>query len=336
VFKLLNTYFLKSELSSPDSYKVLLQTLLGENTSYEGKLFEKSDLTPLLQSYTDDDTANLVVNALELTGLRGKIILSSHTVNGTSDLLEINNGSFFEDVIPAYSLKATKFLNSKVVCIDGFIESVSEIHRVLNDAAASKENVVIFSRGMADEVIHTMKVNYDRGTVTAIPVIVKYDLLGSNLLNDIAIASGTDVVSNLKGQLISTIDISEIPRVDSIDVTSTGVLIENKSTDVTIDRHIVFLQKKINSAANDAEKSILTKRLQSLGTKRATIRLKESKDKLKRSFEIDQCLRAIKSATTHGVTMWNNMCMPLASVKAGIFYAKQFEKTVDDLGAMIC
>jgi hypothetical protein len=222
-----------------------------------------------------------------------------------------------------------------LVCIDGFIESVSEIHRVLEDAASYKDTIILFVRGLSNEVLHTLKINYDRGSLQVIPVLVKYDLLGANMLNDVAVINFSDVISSNKGQLISNIDITNFPRVESVDVTSTGILIENSNASKTIDAHIKRLQEKIINSDNQYEKDILEKRIQNLGMNRITIRLKEEENKKLKSFEIDRAIRAIKDARTYGVGELSARLLPYSGIKSGFFYAEKFLKDVESLGAVI-
>jgi hypothetical protein len=193
----------------------------------------------------------------------------------------------------------------------------------------------LFIRGLSDEVLHTLKVNYDRGSLQVIPVIIKYDLDGANLLNDIAITNHSDVVSSNKGQLVNNIDITSFSRVESVDITDAGILIENQTSRRAIDTHIKRLQEKIINSENQYEKDSLQKRIQNLGMHRITIRLRSFQDKQERSLEIDRALRAIKNAHTHGVCIYKNKFYPHAALKAGTFYAKKFLMLTKELGCIV-
>jgi hypothetical protein len=151
---------------------------------------------------------------------------------------------------------------------------------VLQDTSSSKDTIILFVRGLSNEVLHTLKVNYDRGSLRVIPVLVKYDLTGVNVLNDIAITNFSDVVSSNKGQLINNLDITNFSRVESVDVTLTGTLIENSKASQVIDAHIKRLQEKIINSDNQYEKDVLENRIQNLGMNRITIRLKEAENKI--------------------------------------------------------
>ena len=63
----------------------------------------------------------------------------------------------------------------KVLIIDGMIESIGEIHHVLEKAASEKNPIVMFVRSMADDVRSTLSLNVKRGTIDLIPVEVGFN-----------------------------------------------------------------------------------------------------------------------------------------------------------------
>lgn len=329
------THMLQAEAVSAGGYDGFLAALNKKSLKGQVTAFDRSKLSQLLQTFVDTTTADILNDCLDMTGIHGKIVLSSHPVNGEDSIIELNNSCFFPDMTSVFEIKSTKFLNPRIVCIDGYVESVSELHRMLEDAATLKDTIVLFVRGLSDEVVHTLKVNYDRGSLQIIPVIIKYDLEGVNLLNDVAAINSSDVVSTYKGQLINNVDITNFARIESVDVTSTGVLIENSSATSAINSHIKFLQEKIIKSENQYEKDVLTKRIQNLGMNRVTIRLGEEKDKLQRSLEIDRALRAVKNASSYGVCEIDEKLYPYSAIKAGTFYAEKFLKSAHNLGALI-
>ena len=337
LLELFVNYLIKSESISPGTSTILLNLLSGPVLeSYESSRFSTENIDSLIKTFADDTTSNLVIDSLKLSGLYGKIVIGNHIPEGNKDVIELTYGSFFPDVYPAVKIKNSKFIDSKVIVIDGYVESVSEIHHLLEEASRLKDNTFLFVRGLSDDVIHTIKVNNNRGTLSVIPLITKYDLKGANLLNDIAVVSNCDVVSTHKGQLISNIDLSQIKRVDSIVINDTGILIENKCTNSNVDRHIKFLQQRIIDAGNEAESEILSSRLKNLGSNRVTIFLKQDSNKAKRSFMIDQSLRAIKMSSTYGVVSFNGKTYPLPSLKAALHYQQKILELVNSVGCLVC
>lgn len=336
VFELFQYHAHVSESISPGSYEVFLDYLLSKFKAHEVLPFplSKKNSLKIIESFSDSDTKSLIFEALILAGLEGKIILSKE-FSEHENILEITSGCFFPDIRPAFEIDLTKFFGIKLIPIDGYIESISEIHRVLENAASLKETIILFVRGLSNEVLHTLKVNYDRKSMVAIPVVVKFDLDGANTLNDIAVTSGCDVVSSIKGQLMNSIDINDYPRIQSIDLSSSGVLIENSCKRKDIDFHIKTLQKKILEAENDATVDALTKRIQCLGTNRVTIKLFNDNKKIEKIVMIDRALKAIKMASTYGVVEYKGKYIPASSLFSGEYFSKKFKESMSDIGAMV-
>jgi hypothetical protein len=136
------------------------------------------------------------------------------------------------------------YIDPKVICIDGFIESVAEVNGLFEQIAESKQFCFLFVRGMSDEVKHTIKVNFDRGLMKIIPYVVRFDFDGINTLVDLATICGNDVISSHRGDLISAIKISEHKNVDRIDVSQKNVVIYNRSTRGSVARHVSNLSAK--------------------------------------------------------------------------------------------
>lgn len=338
VFQLLLTHANKAESVAAGAYEGFLNYLFYRDhfiSDLKNVALTSLNINNLLSTFVDEQSKHMLIDCFDLIGLNGKIVLSQHPVNGDRNIIELNSSCYFPEIIPAFQIKSTKFLNPKLICIDGFIENVSEIHRVLENANSSKETIILFVRGLSNDVLNTLKINYDRGSLQVIPAIVKYDLDGVNLLNDIAITNFSDVVSSNKGQLISSINIDDYNRVDSVDVTSSGVLIENHRATKIIDLHTKKLQEKIINSNNQYEKDLVTKRIQNLGMNRVTIRLHENQNNKNKLFEIDRALRAVKASREYGICELNNKTYPYSGIMTGIFYAKQFKSKISDLGAII-
>ncbi len=338
IANLLLTHLLKVETLAPASSDLMLEFLIKKNAYHSIVTCVKlstNTLEKLLLTYTDMHLKEIICESLRLAGLSGKVVLMQHHSQQDIDLIELNDGSFFPNVISLLNFKNSKFLNPRVICIDGYIESVAEIHHLLEDAASIKENIFLFTRGMSDDVIHTLKVNYDRGLLGVLPFLVSYDLDGANLLNDIATVAGSDVVSSLKGQLISNIDIAKFPRVDYINLNNSGILIEKRDSIDRVINHISILQKKLLDIDSQMGKDMLSKRIKNLGSRRVGISLRDDENLAKRSFMIDRALRATKAASTHGLIEYENKFYPLSTFKVAQHYHNEFMHMFNSLGSII-
>jgi len=115
--------------------------------------------------------------------------------------------------------------NCHVCLIDGIIENVGEIHHLLEYFHEKKLPLLIAARGFADDVISTLSMNISRKTLNCMPFIVGVNENSINTLVDMAVICGGDVVSSLKGELISSIDPNSLPVVSHITHTHSSLTI---------------------------------------------------------------------------------------------------------------
>jgi hypothetical protein len=332
VFDLLLSYLTKGEVISPGSSDLILEFLVKGKSGRETKpsSFQKKDLDLLLRTYCKDNvTLEMTKKSFEIAGFGGKISI----LYCEKDSVELTKGFFFEAVKPSFDTKNRVFLNPRIVCIDGLVESVSEIHHLLETCAEKKEPLIIFLRGISEEVTHTLKVNFERNTLDVVPVVVAYDLDGVNLLKDIAAVCKEDIVSSLKGDLISAINFSLLKRVEKVSFSKGSTVIENSS--LNLDSYLKFLQEKIISSSNETERKILEKRLSRLGNNQVVIRLADNKEKKARSFYVDRSIRAVKSAIDFGVTIYNGKMYPCSTLETADMLSKKFLETLDEVGALV-
>lgn len=272
-------------------------------------------------------TSSMLKEAMRLAGFGGRIVIEKTSSKTAS--VELVMGYTF-NVQPCFSV-TTKLERPRVFCIDGYIESVSEVHHLFEAAAEAKETCVIFVRGLSDDVKHTVKVNYDRGTLKVIPVLVKYDLEGMNTLNDISVVSGSDLVSSIKGDLISSIKFDEAPRIDEATIYPSKVIITHSKTGHSVAGQVAMLQRKREETEVDDVVNLLNDRIRALSPNHVIIRLIDDKDFVMNSQAIDYALRAIRSAVDYGII---DDRLTTTKVAASVHSKKCFQ-TLMSLGAVL-
>ena len=223
----------------------------------------------------DNKMSSMVMQAYNMAGHGGQIFVDKEYAPTTS--VELTNGYTFQfglnqEFAVATKTKLWKESNVKCIVIDGIIERVSEIHHLLQYFFEEKWAGIIVCRGMKEEVLGTLIANYNRNTLNVLPVIVPYDLEGMNALVDIAKVCGTDVVSSLKGELISTIDISEIVTVEKV-MLSNKLIIDNPSADLSVRAHMINILKQKESTNVSDKKDLFEKRVKALGSVCAHIKI---------------------------------------------------------------
>jgi len=291
------------------------------------RLATADDLHRVVHSIDETYLRDVLNTALELAGYGGKI--SVEKSSSASSSVEVTRGYNFQ-IAPCWDLTMIA-TTPKVAIIDGYVEKVSELHHLLEAASASKEPLVIFGRGYHDDVINTLRVNFTRGTLIAVPILVNFDLDGINTLNDIAVVCGSDVVSSNKGDLISSIDYVGLKRVDRVTIRRDVVSIDNASTRREVNIHRSnLLKKRAESPAFDVSK-LIDKRIRSLNGRQVIVRLPDDKHYLYRSRKIDVALRTMKIIVDHGIIDGE----PALGKVASEHHSDQFVMTLANVGNFI-
>jgi len=303
------------------------------NRTYDAspRVADANDIDKIITMYADPAgvrTSSMIKKAIELAGFAGKIIVEKTTSIVPS--VELVRGYTFnlQQLIP----NDVSFIKPRIVCIDGYVESVSEVHHLLEAASSAREPCVMFVRGMSEDVINTLKVNYDRGSLKIIPIGVNFDLDGMNTLVDLTVVSGGDLVSSLKGDLISSVKFEELPCVDQVTVFKGRVVVFNHSTHVNVKQHVVKLRERQRNELIDDVAKLLGARVKSLSPNHVVIRLPDDKDFIVSSQAIDYALRAVRSSIDHGVT---DDGRPITTELAAQVHADRCSRTLRSLGAYV-
>lgn len=269
-----------------------------------------------------------VATAVELAGFGGRIIIEKTSARTMS--VELVRGYTFElrQLLPI----DVSFVHPRACCIDGYIENVAEVHHLLEAAAEAKEPCALFVRGVSDDVKHTLKTNYDRGSLKVLPIGVNFDLEGMNTLNDLSVTLGCDLVSSLKGDLISSIRFHELPRVDQVTVYKGKVVIVNACTTTRVNAHVAQLRSRREAESIDDVGSLLDKRIRSLSPNHVVIRVPDDKDFVVSSQSIDYSLRAARSLIEHGVMKNGELA---ATELAAHVHADRCAQTIAGIGAYL-
>jgi len=227
----------------------------------------------------DDTCSYILEKSITLAGPSGNIYIDKGKSADTS--MELVCGYPYVLSAPDEFLVMTKakkiaFNECKVLLIDGLVEKESEVHSILQSFHESMQPGVIFARGFKEEVIATLATNWNRGTLKVLPVLVPYDLEGVNLLKDIAVITGNDVVSSLKGELISSIDFDEINTTPKLSYHEGNILIENNGTHHDVRKHISNLKLTILENPQEEKRRMISRRIKGLLSRCVYIRIDDS------------------------------------------------------------
>lgn len=283
----------------------LLSQLSSESIMPQEKVCRKGQLLRLLQDRGYSRRNYEVLRYLiDEVSIDTKILVKKTTAN-----------TLYVELTDGYSIDVQPLVNCigehddvKVACIDGYVETVSEIHHLLQQLSEASMACILLCRGMSDEVVHTLKVNVDRGSLKVFPCIVPFDIENANVIVDVAVIAGTDVVSSLKGQLISSVSVESLGRLESVTFHKTGIRIKNLDSKRRVALHIENIRRSITEK-DESVSLVYEKRLRSLAGKSIEICVPDDVDFLNNSQQFDEAIRIISA-------VMNNMYDPYGVITA--------------------
>lgn len=314
--ELLKQTTLPPNVTHTDLKANLDRCLLDLKTKLERKIvpFNNSLMTDYVENTLPDNSvlANVVLSAVNLAGLEGKIYIE----DGKQSMYSIEKKigyEFFAKPLKIF-LNSAGFLEyqeAKILLVDGLIESVSEIDNLLSVSFENKRPMLLVARGFSEEVIGTLKVNFDKGFLNIIPVLIDSDLESINLLADISAVCGGNVVSSLKGDMLCLVKYDDLVCVDKVRCQAGKIILENQATQGQIGKHLEFLLNKRQENQNVADiVDLVDKRIKALSANTVVIRLPNPGQIESQTIraKIDILLRDIKSLTSNGIVYFDDLC----------------------------
>jgi len=250
--------------------------------------------------------AKVVFEAIKVAGLEGKIYIE----NGRQSnyVIERKTGYNFKTKPFKFFMDASsnswERQNVRVLLVDGVLEQVSEIDQLLNGALATKQPGMIVARGFSEEIVATLKANFDRGILDIIPVRINSDLESINILNDIASVCGTDIVSSLKGELVCFVKWENLPSIQKVRCMTNLISIEENKTRNQVTSQVKhLLSKRLDNQNLEDVVALIDERIKSLTSESVIIRLPTitaiENQTVRTKF--DTCLRSTKSILNNGL-----------------------------------
>lgn len=297
------TFLTDSSTEIVEKYNNLFQ----QNISFLEMVETYSDLETLISNLAIDiKSKEILLETLLLAGVTDKVVVEESYLANYK--IEQSKGYSFAINPHGYFLgtqKHWKFSKCKVFVIDGSVESVGEIHTVLQQLSKN-DNVplVIIARSFAEEVIATLKINHQNKKLNVLPVVVDSSSLEfANVFADLSIVTGKECISFLKGDKISTIPLGEIPVVDELMATEGRVTILNEYSDAGVTNHLRLLVEKKQQCEQIELVELIEKRIKSLVSSSIKIHIPKHVSQAERQMiksNIDFGFKTIRSCLGHG------------------------------------
>ena len=279
----------------------------------------------------DDEVGNMVADAMEKVSNDGVITIEeSKTMKTELDLVE--GMQFDRGYISAYMAtdmeKMEAVLDDPYILItDKKISNIQEILPLLEQIVQSGKKLLIVAEDIEGEALTTLILNKLRGTFQVVGVKAPgYGDRRKEMLKDIAILTGGEVISEELGLELKDTQISQLGRAKSVKVKKENtVIVDGMGDKKEIENRIAQIKATIEVTTSEFDKEKLQERLAKLAGGVAVIRvgaateteMKEAK------LRMEDALNATRAAVEEGIVAGGG--------SAYIHASKEVAKLVDTL-----
>ena len=287
-----------------------VKTLVEEIKSVSKSVNSKSEIAQVATiSSADAEIGNYIADAMEKVGKEGVITVEESKGMETS-LSVVEGMQFDRGYISPYMVtdtdKMEAVMNDPYILItDKKISSIDEILPILEQVVKMGKELVVIAEDLDGEALATIVVNKLRGTFKALAV--KAPGFGDRrkaMLEDIAILTGGQVISEEVGRKLDSVTIEDLGRARQVHSSKENTtIVDGMGDKEAIAARVEMIKKQIADTTSDFDKEKLQERLAKLSGGVAVIEIGaatevEMKDK---KYRVEDALNATRAAVEEGI-----------------------------------
>lgn len=282
-----------------------LDTLAEDIQGNKGRVAEVATI-----SAGDAEIGNLIADVIDKVGRDGVVTVEEG--QGLALESEVVEGFTFDrGYVSPYMVTDTARMEAvydkpAIVITDKKISSIQEFLPLLEKLAQSgKKDLVIVAEDVEGEALGTLILNRLKGVFNT--VAIKAPAFGDrrkDILNDIAILTGAQVITDDQGMTFENVDLDVVGSARKVIVTKDETtIIEGAGSEAEITARIKQISAQADAATSEYDKENLEKRRAALQGKVAVIKvggaseteINEKKDR------VDDAVHAVKAALAEGI-----------------------------------
>ncbi len=262
-----------------------------------------------ISANNDDEIGRLIAEAMKIVKKEG--VITVEEAKGTDTTVEVVEGMQFDRgyISPYFVTNSEKMeceMDSPYILLyDKKISNLQEMLPILEAVAQTGRPLLIIAEDVDNEALATLVVNRLRGSLKI--CAVKAPGFGDRrkeMLEDIAILTGGNVISEVKGMQLKQATINDLGNAEKVTVNKDNTTIVNGSgSKEAIDARVAQIKAQIETTTSDYDKEKLQERLAKLAGGVAVlyigapseVEMKEKKDR------VDDALSATRAAIAEGI-----------------------------------
>jgi len=258
----------------------------------------------------DNEIGQLIADVIEKVGKDGVVTVEEG--QGLALESEVVEGFTFDrGFVSPYMVTDTARMEAvydkpAIVITDKKISSIQEFLPLLEKLAqAGKKDLVLIAEDVEGEALGTLILNRLKGVFNTIAI--KAPAFGDrrkDVLNDIAILTGAEVITEDKGHSFENADLNMVGTARKVIVTKDETtLIEGGGSQIEVDARIKQIAAQITSATSEYDRENLEKRRAALQGKVAVIKVGGATETEieEKKFRVDDAVAAVKAALDEGI-----------------------------------
>lgn len=286
----------------------VIKALGGMSEDIQGKKSRVAEVATI--SAGDAQIGDLIADVIDKVGKDGVVTVEEG--QGLELESEVVEGFTFDrGFVSPYMVTDTARMEAvydkpAIVITDKKISSVQEFLPLLEKLAqAGKKDLVIIAEDLEGEALGTLILNRLKGVFNT--VAVKAPAFGDrrkDILNDIAILTGGEVISEDLGHSFETADLNVVGSARKVIVTKDETtIIEGGGAPAEVTARVKQIATQADAATSEYDKEELEKRHAALSGKVAVIKVGGATETEieEKKFRVDDAVHAVKAALSEGV-----------------------------------
>jgi chaperonin GroEL len=286
----------------------VIKALGSKSENIAGKKSRVAEVATI--SAGDADIGSLIADVIDKVGKDGVVTVEEG--QGLELESEVVEGFTFDrGFVSPYMVTDTERMEAvydkpAIIVTDKKVSSVQDILPLLEKlAGAGKKDLVIIAEDLEGEALGTLILNRLKGVFNT--VAVKAPSFGDrrkDILNDIAILTGGEVISEDLGHSFETADLNVVGSARKVIVTKDETtIIEGGGSVAELSARIKQIAAQADAASSEYDKEELEKRQAALSGKVAVIKVGGATETEieEKKFRVDDAVHAVKAALSEGV-----------------------------------